>query len=138
MGKELSVGEKRDVAFGYNLAKEMGRLDIGQSVVVKRGVILAVEAIEGTDQAILRGGLLGGKGSVVVKVAKPHQDLRFDVPTVGLDTVKSLVKSEAKVLAIEAGKTFLLNRNEVGTKAEENGVTIMAIDEPILREWLTD
>ena len=86
------------------MAREMGRLDVGQTVVVKRGAVLAVEAIEGTDQAIRRGGSLGGGGVVVVKVAKPQQDLRFDVPAIGVDTVVSCLDAGAKVLAVEAGK----------------------------------
>jgi len=124
-----TTSEMQDIRFGFSLAKEMGRLDIGQSVVVKDGVILAVEAIEGTDQAILRGGELGGEGTVVVKVAKPHQDLRFDVPTVGLNTLNSLVQSRARVLAIEAGATFFLNKEEFIVEAERIGLSVIAVDQ---------
>ncbi|HEY8345556.1 MAG TPA: UDP-2,3-diacylglucosamine diphosphatase LpxI [Bacillota bacterium] len=125
----LTTSEMQDVRFGFSLAKEMGRLDIGQSVVVKNGVILAVEAMEGTDQTILRGGTLGGEGIVAVKVAKPHQDLRFDMPTVGLSTLNALVRSKARVLAIEAGLTFFLNKEECIVEAEKNGLSVIAVDQ---------
>lgn len=127
-GSRPTHQEELDIRFGFRLAKEMGRLDIGQSVVVKNGVILAVEAIEGTDRAIIRGGELGGKGSVVVKVAKPLQDLRFDVPTVGLTTVNSMVSSGARVLAVEAGATFILQQKETAGLAEKHGISVVAID----------
>ena len=105
-----SKGETEDIEYGWRLAKEIGRLDIGQTVVVKKKAILAVEAIEGTDQAILRGGSLAGGDVVVVKVAKPKQDMRFDVPTLGLGTLGAMVRARAQALAFEAGKTILLDR----------------------------
>ncbi|MFC1808804.1 LpxI family protein [Candidatus Omnitrophota bacterium] len=100
-----------DVEFGWTLAKEMGRLDIGQTVIVKNKAILAVEAIEGTDAAIDRAGTLGGTGSVVVKVAKPQQDMRFDVPVVGLETLEHVIGIGAKALVVEADKTIILDRD---------------------------
>jgi UDP-2,3-diacylglucosamine hydrolase len=104
---EITEDESADVKLGYRVAKAIGGLDIGQSVVVKRGVVLAVEAIEGTDQAIIRGGKLGGPGTVVVKVSKPNQDERFDVPTIGKSTIKSMIIAQATVLGIEAQKTLI-------------------------------
>jgi UDP-2,3-diacylglucosamine hydrolase len=120
--------EESDIAFGWELAKEMGRLDIGQSVAVKERAVLAVEAIEGTDQAILRAGsLCRAGGFVVVKVAKPQQDMRFDVPTVGLRTVESLRQAGGRVLAIEAGKTIILDQDETIRQADRHGIAIVAL-----------
>ncbi|MBN1104170.1 MAG: UDP-2,3-diacylglucosamine diphosphatase LpxI, partial [Deltaproteobacteria bacterium] len=99
--------EEEDIRFGWRVAKELGRLDIGQCVVVRGKTVLALEAIEGTDEAIRRGGSLAREKAVVVKVSKPHQDLRFDVPSVGLGTVMVMSEVKAAVLAVEAGKTFL-------------------------------
>jgi DUF1009 family protein len=119
--------EETDIAFGWQLAREMGRLDVGQSVAVKERAVLAVEAIEGTDRAILRAGeLCRNGGFVVVKVAKPHQDLRFDVPTVGTSTVETLHKAGGRVLAIEAGRTIVLDRDETVALADRYGITIVA------------
>lgn len=119
--------ERADVEFGLSVAREMGRLDIGQTVVVRRGAVLAVEAIEGTDQAIRRGGALGAGGAVVVKVAKPSQDLRFDVPAVGVETVRSCVEGGVQVLAIEAHKTFFFQKEEALALADRNGISILAV-----------
>ncbi len=119
--------EEADITFGWELAKEMGRLDVGQSVAVKERAALAVEAIEGTDRAILRAGELCPKGGfVVVKVAKPQQDMRFDVPTVGATTIESLHQAGGKVLAIEAGKTILLDADQTIALANRYGLTIVA------------
>lgn len=106
-GGEPTPAEERDLSLGFSMAKAIGKLDIGQSVVVKQGVILAVEAMEGTDRAIRRGGELGGQGAVVVKVSKPSQDERFDVPTVGLATLEAMSEVKASVLGIEAEKTLI-------------------------------
>jgi DUF1009 family protein len=106
-------GEEGDIAFGWELAKEMGRLDVGQSVAVRERAVIAVEAIEGTDRAILRAGeLCRSGGFTVVKVAKPQQDMRFDVPTIGPTTIQNLHKAGGKVLAIEAGKTIIIDIGE--------------------------
>lgn len=119
--------EEADIAFGWELAKEMGRLDVGQSVAVKERAVLAVEAIEGTDRSILRAGeLCRAGGFVVVKVAKPQQDMRFDVPTVGCSTVESLHKAGGRVLAIEAGKTILIDAEDTVALADRYGITIVA------------
>src|SRR5713226_6262451 len=114
--------EESDIAFAWQLAKEMGRLDVGQSVAVKERAVLAVEAIEGTDQAIARAGAVCRSGGcVVVKVAKPHQDMRFDVPTVGCLTVETLHHAGGSVLAVEADKTILLDREETIALADRYG-----------------
>jgi len=122
-----SPGETRDIEFGWELAKEMGRLDVGQSVAIKERTILAVEAIEGTDRAILRAGeLCPAGGFTVVKVAKPQQDMRFDVPTVGRATIESMRQAGGRVLAIEAAKTILLDELETIALADRHGITIVA------------
>jgi DUF1009 family protein len=119
--------EERDVEFGWEIAKEMGRLDVGQTVVVQERTVLAVEAIEGTDQAILRAGTLSRRpGLVVVKVAKPRQDMRFDVPTVGTQTIESMRQAGGLVLAIEAGKTILLDEAETIALADRYGIAVTA------------
>ncbi|HBF36769.1 MAG TPA: DUF1009 domain-containing protein [Firmicutes bacterium] len=122
----VTESEMADITLGFKMAKAIGGLDIGQSVIVKNGVVLAVEAIEGTDQAIVRGGNLGGTGSVVVKVSKPAQDERFDVPTIGQNTIESMIKAQAKVLAIEAGKTFFVDKADVLKLAAEHQIKIIA------------
>ena len=119
--------ELRDIDFGYEIAKEIGRLDIGQCVVVRRGVVVALEAIEGTDETIRRGGRLSGPGAVVVKVSKPHQDLRFDVPAVGLETIRTMVEIKAAVLAVDAGKSLIFNRNEMISAADRAGIAVWGI-----------
>jgi len=116
-----------DIEFGKQMATGIGKLDIGQTVVVRNKAVLAVEAIEGTDEAIRRSGHFSKNDSVVVKMIKPTQDPRFDIPTVGIETIHSLIEAKASVLAIEAGKTFLLNREEAISKADENGISIVAI-----------
>jgi len=121
--------ERRDIAFGWQLAKEMGRLDVGQSVAVKERAALAIEAIEGTDRCIERaGGLCRAGGWTLVKVAKPQQDMRFDVPTIGSSTIENLKKAGGKVLAIEAGKTIVIDQAEVVALADRYGLTIVAVE----------
>jgi DUF1009 family protein len=122
-----TASEEADIAFGWELAKEMGRLDVGQSVAVREKAVLAVEAIEGTDQAILRAGQLCPRGGiVVVKVAKPQQDMRFDVPTVGVGTIETMKKAGARVLVIEADKTILIDETETVALADRYGIAIVA------------
>ena len=119
--------EQADIDFGWEMAKEMGRLDIGQSVAVHEKAVLAVEAIEGTDQAILRAGTLCQRGGIViVKVAKPQQDMRFDVPTIGCQTIESMKKAGARVLAIEADKTIVIDQDQTVALADRYGITIVA------------
>ena len=127
-GPPLSTRQVADVAFGWKLAKELGRLDIGQTVVVKNRAPLALEAIEGTDECIRRAGrLCPAGGMTVIKVAKPEQDLRFDMPTVGIGTLESLRTAGARVLAIEAGRTILVDRAELTAFAESSGITIASV-----------
>jgi UDP-2,3-diacylglucosamine hydrolase len=123
--------ELADIAFGWPLAKEMGRLDIGQSVAVKGRAILAVEAVEGTDACVRRAGELCPQGGfTVVKVAKPQQDMRFDVPTIGIGTIESLVAAGASALAIEAGKTIVVDEAEVVALANRNRLAILSLERP--------
>ena len=123
-----SAAELKDIEFGWGLAKEMGRLDVGQSVAVKEQATLAIEAIEGTDRCIERaGGLCRAGGWTLVKVAKPQQDMRFDVPTIGTATIENLHQARARVLAIEAGKTIVIDQTEVVDLANRYGLTIVAI-----------
>jgi DUF1009 family protein len=124
--KQPTKSELKDIEFGYKIAKEMGRLDIGQTVVVKDMAVMAVEAIEGTDAAIERGCELAKKNAVVVKVSKPNQDERFDVPTVGLDTLKNLYNNGGKVLAIEANKTLLVDMNKCIAYANDNSLVLIS------------
>jgi len=119
--------ELRDIDFGYQMAKEIGRLDIGQCVVVRRQVVVALEAIEGTDETIRRGGLLAGPGTVVIKVSKPDQDLRFDVPAVGLETIRAMAEAKAAVLAVEAGKSLMFNRAEMLQEADRAGIAVWGV-----------
>ncbi len=126
-----SAAQRADIEFGWRLAKEMGRLDVGQSVVVKNRAPLAVEAIEGTDECIKRAGLLCTAGGfTVVKVAKPQQDMRFDVPTIGVGTLETLLASGGSLLAIEADRTILLDRPQFIEFANRNGIVVVAIAEP--------
>lgn len=125
--RQPSARELLDVEFGWVLAKEMGRLDVGQSVIVKEKSTVAVEAIEGTDRAILRAGdLCPAGGFTVVKVAKPQQDMRFDVPTIGPSTVNNLHKAGGRVLAVEANKTIIIDQPETVALADKLGITIVA------------
>jgi len=119
--------QRDDIRLGLRVAKSTSGLDIGQTVVVKEGTILAVEAFEGTDEAIIRGGELGGKGSVIVKVAKRGHDMRFDIPVIGERTFKSIKKSGASVLAVEAGKSILLEREKLIELADRAGVAFLAV-----------
>ncbi len=126
-----SAWQWKDILFGWTVAKELGRLDIGQSVAVKSQAVLAVEAIEGTDQCIRRAGSLCRAGEfTVVKVAKPQQDMRFDVPTVGVETLRTMVQSGARVLAVEAGRTVLLDRTAVVDYANRNKLIVVSVENP--------
>lgn len=116
-----------DIRYGWDVAREVGRLDIGQCVVVKDRVVVAVEAVEGTDQAIRRGGELAGEGAVVVKRCKPQQDLRFDLPAIGPKTIQTMVSVKATALAVEAGKSVLLDRKDMIEQADRAGIAIIGI-----------
>ncbi len=123
----------QDVYYGWKVAKEMGRFDVGQTVIVKDQMAVSIEAIEGTDLCIQRAGQLAGRGNLVmVKVAKPQQDMRFDVPTIGLNTIKNLVHAGGKVLAVEAEKTILVDEDAVVQYANSQGLVIVAVTESSL------
>jgi DUF1009 family protein len=117
--------EERDISFGWKIAKSVGRLDVGQSVVVKDQIVLALEAIEGTDETIRRGALLGRGDVVVVKVCKPKQDLRLDLPVMGPETVEILREAGASVLAVEAGKTIVIDKEKVIREADRSHLCLM-------------
>jgi DUF1009 family protein len=119
--------ERSDLAYGFRIAKESSRLDIGQTVVVKGGTVLAVEAFEGTNAAILRGGALGKKGAVMVKVSKPGQDLRFDVPVIGPITLQTAAEAGLAAIGVEAGKTLLLEKDKLCALASEHRITIFGL-----------
>jgi DUF1009 family protein len=126
--RKPTAAEEEDIAMGWTLAREMGRLDVGQSVMIGERAVLAVEAIEGTDRAIERAGeLCSRRGFVVVKLAKPEQDRRFDVPTVGKQTIETMHRAGGRVLAIEAGQTILLDEAETVALADRYGISITAL-----------
>ncbi len=128
LGKHKPTDEQiQDVNYGFWLAKEMGKLDVGQSVVIKDKMIMAVEAIEGTDKCIERGCKYGKKGVVVVKVAKPTQDKRFDIPAFGLGTLKTMKKNGANLIAVEAGETIMVDQQKAIEFADKNNIVIMAV-----------
>jgi len=124
--KKPNKSEREDIDFGWKVAKELGRLDIGQCVVVRKKTVLALEAMEGTDETILRGGKLARERAVVVKVSKPKQDLRFDVPTIGVETINVMSQVKASVLVIEEGKTLIFNKAEMIALADKVGISIFS------------
>jgi UDP-2,3-diacylglucosamine hydrolase len=126
VGRKLSAEQKEDIKYGYHVAKEVSKLEIGQTVVVKKGTVLAVEGFEGTDACLRRGGELAGKsgGAVVVKVAKENHDFRFDIPCVGPQTMETCQAARIAVLAFEAGRTLLLEREQVEAAAIRMGLSL--------------
>ena len=122
--------EWEDIRYGWDVAHDIGRLDIGQCVIVKDRVVVAVEAVEGTDEAIKRGGQLAKDGAVVVKRCKPQQDLRFDLPAVGPRTIEIMASVNASVLAVEAGRTIILDRDLTLKKAQSAGIAVVGILKP--------
>lgn len=120
--------EQKDIELGLRVAKTVSGLEIGQTVVVKEGTILAVEAFEGTDEAILRAGRLGGPGAVVVKTARSGHDLRYDIPVVGLKTMKILKKIRASALAVEAERTIMLELDKIIAEADQQQLALVAVD----------
>lgn len=124
-GVKLSRREEEDVDLGFKIAKEIARLDIGQTIIVKNGTVVAVEAFEGTNEAIRRGAL-AREGAVMIKVAKPNQDMRFDVPVIGVDTVRVAAEAKLRVIAVETGKTLLLEREAVVKLADRSKISIVA------------
>lgn len=119
--------QMNDVNYGFWLAKEMGKLDVGQSVVIKDRMIMAVEAIEGTDVCIKRGAKLAKDGAVVVKVSKPKQDKRFDIPAIGMKTLRTMHHYHANLIAVEANETIIVDQEKVIKYADEHGIVIMAV-----------
>ena len=117
--------ELADMDFGWDLAKKIGKLDIGQCLVVQNRSVLAIEAIDGTDETILRGGSLGNGKAVVVKICKPDQDLRFDLPTIGAETIENMHKSGASVLLVEAGKSIVFNKEKTIELANKYKISII-------------
>ncbi len=125
-GPRLTGRQEEDAAYGFAIAKEVSRLDIGQTVVVKKGTVLAVEAFEGTNEAILRGGKLGKGEAMVVKVSKPNQDFRFDVPVVGPTTIDIAVEAGVRAIVVEARSTIMLGREELFRRCQEKKVSLVA------------
>jgi DUF1009 family protein len=125
-GGKLSRREEEDVDLGWKIAKEMARLDVGQTVIVKNGTVVAVEAFEGTNDAIRRGGGLAREAAVMIKVAKPNQDMRFDVPVIGVETIRIAAEAKLRVIAVDAGKTLLLERDAVVNLADRSKISIVA------------
>ena len=125
-GPKLSHREEEDVDFGWKIATEIARFDIGQTVIVKNGTVLAVEAFEGTNDAIKRGGALARKGAVMIKVPKPSQEMRFDVPVIGIETIRVAAAVKLRVIAVEAGRTLLLERDAIIDLANRSNISIVA------------
>ncbi len=127
VGPKLKPRNLEDIQFGWEIVRETSRLDIGQTVVVKHGTVLAVEAFEGTNECIRRGGALGRDGSVMVKTSKPGQDMRFDVPVIGEETIAMAREAKVKIIGLEAGCTLLLDKPRVCQAAEQAGITLYGI-----------
>lgn len=128
LGKLKPTKEQlEDVNYGFWLAKEMGKIDVGQSVVVKDKMVMAVEAIEGTDMCIKRGSKLAKKNAAVIKVSKPSQDKRFDIPAIGLRTLKTMQRYKANLIAVEANETIIVDQEKVIQFADDNDIVIMAV-----------
>jgi len=126
--KKPTKQQKADSRLGFKAAKALAAVDVGQTAVVKDGIVFAVEAFEGTNEAIERGCLLCGEGGVVTKVSKPNQDLRFDVPVVGLDTLKVMKSVGGQALALEAGKVMIVDKDDFRTMAEQFDITVFGIE----------
>ena len=123
-GPKLSRRQQTDIDFGWDIAKEVARLDVGQTVIVKNGTVLAVEGLDGTNETIRRGGKLAGTGAIMIKVSKPNQDMRFDVPVIGLDTVRVAHEAHVRGIAIEAGRTLLLEKSAILEQADRSQISI--------------
>ncbi|MEO5718048.1 MAG: UDP-2,3-diacylglucosamine diphosphatase LpxI [Chthoniobacterales bacterium] len=124
-GPKLKEREEEDVTFGFAIAKQLSALDVGQTIVVKNGTVLAIEAFEGTNEAILRGGSLGKKNAIVIKVTKPDQDMRFDVPVIGPETLRVAAEAKVRAIALEAGRTLLLEKATLIALAERSGISLV-------------
>lgn len=135
-GRKPSADEEKAIEYGVRIASELGRLDLGQTVVVKDRAVVALEAMEGTDEAVARGARIAGPGVVVVKMAKPRQDMRFDVPVVGEKTLMTLREAKAAVLAVEASKTLLLEKTAFLASAKEMGMVVVGVTRKSFEESL--
>lgn len=124
-GPKLKERESEDVEFGFRIAKQLSALDVGQTIVVKNGTVLAVEAFEGTNEAIRRGGSLGKKNAIVVKVTKPEQDMRFDVPVIGVETLRVAAEAKVRAIAVEAGRTLLIEKSGLSELAESARISLV-------------
>ena len=131
--RQPTTEQWEDIAYGFRHAKHLAALDIGQTLVIRRQTVLAVEAVEGTDAAIERGGALG-KAAVVVKVSRPQQDMRFDVPTVGPATLQALIAGGASVLAVEADTTLMIRASELAATADAHRIAVVGVSEALLQE----
>jgi DUF1009 family protein len=129
LGPGLDDEQRADVEYGFRIAKEISRLEIGQSVVVKKGAVLAVEGFEGTDRCLLRGGELSGKegGAVAIKVAKDKHDMRWDIPCIGEQTIETCRDARIAVLGIEAGRTLLLDRERVEALSRKHRIAVLTV-----------
>ena len=125
--KKPNKSEWEDIRYGFSIAKETARMEIGQTVIVKDKSIVAVEAMEGTDQTIMRGVNIAGKGSVVIKVSRPKQDFRYDIPTVGETTLSMMIKGKASILALEAERTLVINKDKMVENADKYKISIVAV-----------
>ena len=123
-GPKLGRRQRGDIEFGWNIAKEIARLDVGQTVLVKNGTVLAVEGLDGTNETIRRGGELAGTDAIMIKVSKPNQDMRFDVPVIGLDTIRTAHEARVRVIAVEANRTLLLEKPAVIEEANRAQISI--------------
>ncbi len=123
-GPKLKEREAADIDFGFAIAKQLSGLNVGQTIVVKNGTVLAVEAFEGTNEAIARGGSLGKKNAIVIKVTKPGQDMRFDVPVIGTETLRVARAAKIRVIAVEAGRTLLLEKAALIALADKEKITV--------------
>ena len=120
-----------DVTFGFGIAKQLSALDVGQTIVVKNGTVLAVEAFEGTNEAIRRGGSLGKRNAIVIKVTKPNQDMRFDIPVIGTETMKVANESKIRVIAVEADRTLLLEKASLIDLADRHKISLVGCCSPV-------
>ena len=124
-GPKLSRREKSDIDLGWDIAQKIAALNIGQTLIVKNGTVLAIEGFDGTNETIRRGGALGRSGAVMIKVAKPNQDMRFDVPVIGPETISAALEAKIRVIALEAGRTLLLEKEEVIRAAQSAKISVL-------------
>ena len=124
-GPNLSRRQQTDIDMGWKVAKEIGRLNVGQTVIVKNGTVLAIEGLDGTNETIRRGGRLAGTGAIMIKVSKPNQDMRFDVPVIGLETVRVAEEAHLGAIALEAGRTLLLEKSKILEQADRSRISIL-------------